>query len=342
MRIFGFAAFMSIVGSWLFPMPQAAAQNSNYPSRPILAVIPSAQGGGADLSFRVLASALGPLLGQEIIILNKPANSGAEALEDIARAAPDGYTLGAAFNGPLTASPQVRKLRYSLDSFSYVASTFESDYLVCIRKDFPAADAAQLVELVRRKPLGYSYSSEGKGGSGYFAAEGFFEALGADMRSESFNGSSAAAKGFLSGKTDLYFGTAPAIRQQIQNGEVRCPAVLSDERPPFLPDASTPATLGVPGSEAALWRMIIAPKGLPLDRAAKLETAIRKAMESPAVTAFLTAQGERAVVLSGASVAARLKQEYAVNAAIADRLLLATEQPGAPANVSASNSPGAR
>jgi tripartite-type tricarboxylate transporter receptor subunit TctC len=299
-----------------------AAENKAYPSRPITVIIPTSAGGGTDLSFRVLAGALEPVLKQKILVVNKPADSGVEGLAAIAKAAPDGYTLGASFNGPLTASPLVRKMPYTLESFTYIASTFESDYLLCARKDFPAADGPQLVSLVRQKPLGFSYANDGRGGSGYFAAEGLFDALGMVLKSESFNGTSDAAKAFVAGKADLYIGTVPPILEQLKSGEVKCPVTLGGQAPDMLPSASTPAVLGAPGKEVSAWRLVIGPKGMPQAVAAKLEGAIRTAMKSAAVRAFLDAQSERASVQGEVLTAARLKQELAANAELADRLLL--------------------
>ncbi len=282
-------------------------------------------GGGADLSFRVLASALEPLLGQKIEIENRPANSGSEGLAELANASPDGYTLGAVWNGPLTASPHVRQLPYSLSSFTPVVSTFESDYLICAYRDFPASTGPELVALLRQEPFRYTYGNEGKGGSGYFAAERLFNALGLLVRSESFNGASEAARYFTAGNVDFYVGTAPAIRPYIKSGEAKCLIVMSSRKPEFLPDASTVAEIGAPGNEAALWRMIIAPKGLPAEKIARLEAAVREAMTAPAMRAFYAEQGERPLGQGSAQTAARLTAEYAAFAGIAEKLGLKSD-----------------
>jgi tripartite-type tricarboxylate transporter receptor subunit TctC len=319
----------------------ARAETGGYPSKPIVVIIPFPAGGGTDLSFRALAGAMEPLLGQKFEVVNKPADGGVQGLWEIANAAPDGYTLGATFDGPLTASPHTRKLPYTLDSFTFIESTFESDYLLCVRKDFPAADGTELVSMLREKPLGYSYANDGKGSSGYFAAERLFDALGVVLRSESFNGSQGAAKGLLTGKTSLYIGIAQSVLPRLKSGEIRCPVTLGSEPPSYLPDAKAPAALGAPGKEAAHWRMILAPRGLPAERAAKLEAAIREGMASPAVQAYVAAQGERVAVRGAIETTTRVEREYAVNAEIADRLLLVSEQPAAPANISASTAQGA-
>ena len=336
MRISWLAVFAVCMSLCQFPAQQAAAE-ANYPSRSILIIIAASTGGGTDLSSRVLADALEPLLGQKIGILNKPGGGGAEGLVELAKAAPDGYTLGAVFNGPLTAAPHIKKPAYSLDSFAFVASTFEADYMICARKDLPATGSAELVQLLRQKPLAYTYGTDGKGSSAYFAAEGLFDALGVVQRSEGFKGSTDAVKNLFARKADFYIGTVPPILPQIGNGEAKCPIVLGNKAPAFAPGAATPAALGAPGKEATLWRMILAPKGLAEDRAGKLQAAIGKAMASPAVQAFLAAENERAAVKNGPEVEARLRQEFAVNGEIADRLLLATEQPDPPANLNASN-----
>jgi tripartite-type tricarboxylate transporter receptor subunit TctC len=176
----------------------AQGSGMDYPSRPIKVIIPSSAGGGTDLSFRVLAKAVEPGLGQSLEIINKPADSGVEGLVELAMGVPDGYTLGAVFSGQLTASPQIRQL-----SFTPIASTIQPDYVICAHKDFPAGTGAELVALLREKPLSYTYGNDGRGGGGYFAAEIFFDAAGVLLRSQDFNGSADAARHFAAKKVDF-------------------------------------------------------------------------------------------------------------------------------------------
>ncbi len=321
-----FLCFVLLATGLTFTSVQPAnAASDGYPSRPIQLMIPASKGGGADISFRVLAQAMEPILGQKIEIVNEPADSGAVGLAALAKAKPDGYTLGAVWNGPLTASPQVRELAYSIDSFSPIASTFESDYTVCVHKDFPAGTGPALVTLLREKPLGYTYGNEGKGGGGYFAAERLFDALGVIVRSESFNGSGEAARMLAEGKVDLYVGSTPAIMPQIKSRQAKCLIIMSEHRPDILRGVSTLPDLGAKGCEASLWRLILAPKGLPEDRISKVETAIRKAMAAPATQAFLSAEGERPFVQDGPETMARLREEFTAFSEMAGRLGLKHE-----------------
>jgi tripartite-type tricarboxylate transporter receptor subunit TctC len=299
---------------------EAARAGGDYPARSIQLMIPASKGGGADVSFRILAEAMEPILGQKIEIVNKPADSGAEGLADLAKAAPDGYSLGGVWNGPLTASPQIRKVAYSLDSFTVAVSTFDSDYVLCAHKDFPAKTGAALVSLLSSKPLAYSYGSEGKGGSGYFAAELLFEDLGILVRGEGFDGSAEAAKKFAGKNIDFYFGTTPAIMPLIKTGQAKCLLILSDGRLDLLPEATPVRELGVPPHNSSLWRLIIAPRGLPADRILKLEAAVRKAIQAPAMQTYLAEKGERAFVHGTAEITARLREESASYSALAERL----------------------
>ena len=296
-----------------------------YPSKPIEFIITAPRGGGADVSLRILAEAMAPILGQKLNIVNKPGNGAIDGLTEFTKAAPDGYSLVAVWNGPLTATPQVRNVAYTLDSFSPIASTFESDYVLCARNDFPAQTGQALINILRQRPLGYSYGTEGKGGSGYFAAEQFFDAMGAVLRSESFNGTPEVAKNFADKKIDFYFGTSTAILGQVKSGVAKCLIITGYDRPGVLPQAATLQELDTTSVPASLWRLVLAPKGIPADRAAVLESAIRKAMETPAVRAFLIAQGERANVQNGAQTMARLKAEFRTSEALADKLLLIRE-----------------
>jgi tripartite-type tricarboxylate transporter receptor subunit TctC len=301
------------------------ASGGAYPSHAIQLIIPASKDNSSDAAFRVLAQAMEPLLGQKIEIANKPANNGADGLAGLTSATPDGYTLAAVWNGPLTASPQVRKLAYTLDSFTPIASVFESAYAVCAHKDFPAKTGLELVGLLRQKPLGYTYGNDGRDGSGYFAAERLFDSLGVHVKSESFENSAQTAQKLAEKKVDLYVGTTPAIMPQIRSGDAKCLIIMSGRRPGILPNATTVAELGTPSSEASLWRLIVAPQGLPEERIDRLETAIRDAVASPAVQAFLASQGDRAFVHDRMETMARLKQETAAFAQLADRLLLKNE-----------------
>ncbi len=313
--------FITLVASVHF----AEAAGDAYPVRPIKLMIPASKGGGADVSFRILAAAMEPILGQTIEIVNKPAGSGAEGLAELAKAPPDGYVLGGVWNGPLTASPQIRKLAYSLGSFDAVASTFEADYVLCAHQDFPAGTGAELLNQLRQRPLGYSYANEGKGGSGYFAAELLFEDLGVLMRGQGFDGSADAAKNFAEGKVDFYFGTLTAIAPKIKTAEAKCLVTLSEHRTDPLPQAATAQELGAPFRQSSLWRLIIGPKGLPRDRIAKLEVAIRKAIDAPAMQTFFAGNAERAFVHGGAWTMARLKGEFDAFSQLADHLGLKAE-----------------
>jgi tripartite-type tricarboxylate transporter receptor subunit TctC len=301
------------------------ARGESYPSKPITLIIPASKGGGADVSFRVLAQAMEPLLGQKIEILNKPADSGASALTELANAPADGYLLAGAWNGPLTASPQIRKVDYTLDRFEAIAATFDADYVLCTRQDNAAKTAADIVALAARAPLGLTYGTEGKGGSGFFAAEVLFDDLGVLLRNEAFNGSADEADNFMKGKVDLYFGTATAILPWVKAGKAKCLLTLSAQRLPVLPDAAPVSELGVQTQGFSLWRVIIGPKGIPRERMAKLQDVIGKAMDSAQVKTFLAEKNERALALQGPEAMGRLKAEFAAFSKVADRLGLKPE-----------------
>jgi tripartite-type tricarboxylate transporter receptor subunit TctC len=283
-------------------------------------VVPSDAGGGADLSFRALARALEPLLGQRIEIVNNAASSGIDAMTAVANAKPDGYTLAATWNGPLTGTPQVTSVPYTLDSFTPIASVFEADIVLCARADFPAENGKELVGLLRQKPLGYTYGNEGLGGISYFAAERVFSALGVLIRAESYNGSVENTKALAEKKTDLYAGTPTTVLPHVRKGAVKCLLVLSDRRSAVLPQATTLVELGIGAEASYLWRMILAPRGISAEVRLKLQTSIRMALATPDMGAFLKENGDRAIGKSGLETAERLRKEYDDFALIGDLL----------------------
>ncbi len=308
---------MTMLGSCLGKEVAAAEV---YPAKSIELIVPAAKGGGADLSFRALATAMESILRQPINVVNIPKDGGAEALQALARAKPDGYTLGGVWNSPLTASPQVRAVPYSFHDYALIASVFASDYVLCVHQDRAISSAADLIALLRSNPFSFTYGTEGRGGVGYFAAEAMFEKLGLFLRSEDYSNSVEVARGFSERKVDFYLGTVSAILPRVKNHEAKCLITLAAQRMDVMPGATPSSELGITQKQPFLWRLVIAPKQLPAEKRAKLEMAVRAAMASPQVQQFLLETGERAFFKTGRETGQMLEAEFALFASLAENL----------------------
>jgi tripartite-type tricarboxylate transporter receptor subunit TctC len=291
-----------------------------YPSKPIQIIVPTAKGGGVDTSFRLLSEALEPLLKQKVQVVNRPGNGGVLGLQELANAEPDGYTLGGLWNGPLTATPQVTEVGYTLDKFTAVASVTEGEYFLCAHRSFPADDGQSFVKAVREKPMQFTYGNDGAAGSGYFAAERVFSALQIFIRPVAADGTTEAAKNFQEGKVDFYVGTAKPIASQLANGSAKCLIVISGEVSPVLPNCTTLKSLGIAADGIKPWRLLLAPKGMPKDRVEILQKAVSEVLKSPKIANYLAENGEKALVSNSQETMGRLQMEYEAIGELADRL----------------------
>jgi tripartite-type tricarboxylate transporter receptor subunit TctC len=288
-----------------------------FPTRPIELIVPTPPGGGVDLMARLLGELSEPALGQKIVVSNRPGAGGATGVATALRAKPDGYTLAAVWNSPMTLLPHTLEVPYTLDDLAPVTQvTGGTPFVFCARRDFPAGSGETLVSLVRQNPGRYTYGTDGVGGTVQVAAERVFRPLGLKLRPVPFGGAGETAKNFLGGHIDLYGGTIPSILPYVKSGEANCLLVSSAAPSAALPNAATVTALGVPDGASELWRGIIAPKGLPPDRLDILAQAFRAAATGDRFRKFVDDNSEEAVAEGPDAFGRKLRAEFAANAAI--------------------------
>lgn len=267
-----------------------------FPSQPITVIVPTPPGGGVDIVHRLLGQLAEPILGVKIVVENKPGASGSVGLSALARAKPDGHTLAAVWNAPLTIAPHTLALPYSTRDFEPVTQTTGGTPLIfCVRPDFPAASSKDFIAYAKQNPDKLTYGTDGVGALVQLSGERLFRPLGMKLRAVPFGGAAETLKNLLGGHIDIYGGTIPPIEGQLKAGKVKCLMTTAAEKVKALPEVASTTELGLADQATELWRGLIAPKGTPPERLKILADAFRKAGEDPKFQEYLTKSGEQAV-----------------------------------------------
>ncbi|MEO1101529.1 MAG: tripartite tricarboxylate transporter substrate binding protein [Pseudomonadota bacterium] len=283
---------------------------ADYPERAIELTIPAGAGGGTDTSARKLAILLEEALGQSIAILNVSGSGGAVGATQFMQAKPDGYSLFATWNSPITTVPQVQNVAYSLDSFTPIASTSETAYTLCVMADFPGSTGEAFLEELAANPGKYTYANDGIGGTMQLAAERIFQAKGIDAIAIPFGGAKESLQNFLGGHVDIYGGSISTVLPHVEAGTAVCPIVTSAADVAALPGASGLASLGMTDKETLLWRAILGPAGMDPAIVEKLADIIEAAVNDPGYVEFLATKGEVPNVVKGDALGQRLQEEF--------------------------------
>ena len=271
--------------------PSAMAQQ--YPSKPIVLVVPFAPGGTSELISRLVAQKLTERLGQQVVVENRPGAAGNIAMEQVARAAPDGYTLILGHIGTLAVNPAMfPKLPYdAIKDFAPVSLIAAVPNIVTVNPAVPAKTLKEFLDLARAKPGSINYGSAGNGSAGHLAMEYLKRIAKADMVHVPYKGTGPMLTDLLAGQTQATFtGSSPLI-PHIKSGKLRALAVGSAVRIPSLPEVPTVAESGFAGFETAQWYGIIAPAKTPPAIIQKLSVEIAQVMKQPDVIARLSGDG---------------------------------------------------
>ena len=289
-----------------------AAIAQTYPNRPVKLVVGFTPGGGVDINARLLASKLTEILGQTVIVENKPGAGTNIANEFVAKAAPDGYTL--LFNSPAVAinmslykNPGYDVLR----DFVPVSVFSDSTNILVVPASLPVASVKELVQLARDKPGALNFSSAGSGTTQHLAGELFKLRTGTQMVHVPYRGSAPSIAALLSAEVQLSFVNPLAIGPHVKSGRLRALAVAGPRRAPLLPDVPTMKEAGVAGVEVPLWFGMLAPTGTPREAVAALAAGVARAARDPDMRRKLEEQGGEPVGGTPEEFAALLREEVA-------------------------------
>ena len=262
---------------------QATAQD--YPTRPIRLVVPFAPGGNVDITARIISGRLGEVLGQTVVVDNKGGGGGSIGATAVAKAAPDGYTLLMGASGPLSINPvAMPKLPYDpVADYAPVSQVHVVPLVVLSRSKGDIASVQQLIERAKREPGKLSVASAGVGSMNHLAIELFHAMTGTHLVHVPYKGSGPGLSELLGGQVATMFDQMNSSIGFVKEGRLTPLAITSLKRSPLLPDVPTLDELGLKGYEAATFVGVLAPAGTPQPIVAKLNAAVRKTMETPAV-----------------------------------------------------------
>ena len=270
----------------------APAVAQSWPERPIKFIMAAPAGSSLDVLGRTIADKLTARLGQPVVVEDKPAAGGTVATAEVARAAPDGYTMMIGFNGPLSFSPLLQKLPYDVQKdLAPVITTTSQPNVLAVNASLPIKSVAELVAYAKANPDKLAYASVGNGSSSHLNMELFKQMAGIEAVHVPFNGSPPAVTATIQDETQMIFAVMQPLQAQIQAGKLRALAVTTAKRFPLLPDYPTIAESGYPGFEALAWNGVLVPAATAKAIIARLNAEINAILKEPDVVQKLHALG---------------------------------------------------
>jgi tripartite-type tricarboxylate transporter receptor subunit TctC len=268
------------------------AQTPNWAAKPIRLVVPFAPGGTTDIVARMIGQRLGPMLGTQVVIDNKPGANGIMGSEIVARAPGDGHTLVIVAPGHASNVTLYRKLPYdTLTDFEPIALLLTQPSVLVVHPSVPVSSMADLLKLAKSQPKAVTYASGGNGSSQHLAAAMFADMTGLDLVHIPYKGSAPAEADLLGGQVNMMFASMVSAMPQVRSGRLKALAVSSERRSAAAPELPTVIEAGVPGYSAVAWAGLLAPKGTPPATIAALNASIIRIMNEPEVKERLAGLG---------------------------------------------------
>jgi tripartite-type tricarboxylate transporter receptor subunit TctC len=297
------------------------AASAAYPDRPIRWIIPAAAGGGADAAVRVITVALTLRMGQPFVIDNRPGAAGAIGLETIAKAAPDGYTLGTAnLSNFVVASLVSTRLPYKPDrDFTPVAKLTTQPNLLAVTASLPVRSVAELITYAKGHPKDLFYGSSGSGSALHVVTELFRTSAGIELAHVPYKSSVAAGTDLASGQIQLMIDNLSTMAPNVKGGRIRALAITGPKRSSLLPDVPTMSEAGVPAAEMVTWGGVVGPAKLPADIVKRLNSEINAVLADPAVIGQLNELGYDAAPTTTVQFADLIKADNAKWSAVITR-----------------------
>ncbi len=280
-----------------------------YPNRTVSIVVGWPPGAGVDQEARVIATQLTTMLGQPVVVINKPGAGSNIGMETVAKAAPDGYTILYSSTGFSINSSLYKKVGYTPADFEPVTMTMERQNLLTVHPSLPVKSVQELVAYAKANPGKLNYGSVGNGSTGHLAGELFKMKAGVNMVHIPYKGGGQVLVDLISGKVEVSFNTTGTTLPSVTGGRLRALAVAGSRRSAQLPDIPTVIESGIAGYELSSWTGVFVPKGTPKDIVAKLHGAIVKILQTPEMMAMARATGVEIVGNTPEEFAAQLKAE---------------------------------
>jgi tripartite-type tricarboxylate transporter receptor subunit TctC len=274
-----------------------AAFAQNYPNRPVAIVVPFAAGGAFDVLARVLAPRMSEVLGQQVLVENVTGASGILGSSHVAHATPDGYTMLLASIGTHAYNPSIyKKLAYDpAGDFTPVGLVAEQPMVLVARTDLPVADLKEFIVYVKANNAKMQFGSAGIGSTTHLACALVNDAIGVHPVHVPYRGGGPAMAEIVAGRLDYGCFNIGGVAAQIKAGHLKAIATLSRERAAILPELPSAHEQGLADFNVTTWNALLLPKGTPPEIAAKLNAAMSKTLDTPAVQELLAKYGVAAV-----------------------------------------------
>ena len=288
-----------------------AAQAQPYPARPIKIIVPFGPGGFTDVAARILQKELAPAIGQPVIIENKPGAGSTIGTSEVAKAAPDGYTLVMVSTAHVISPHLYKQMPYdALRDFTPVMKLAEGPYVLAVHPSLPVKNVAELVALAKSQPGKIDYASSGNGSAQHLVGALFASTAGIELNHVPYKGSSQAMQDVLGGSVKVTFAGVPNVLPNLNTGKLRALGVSTMKRYGELPDVPTIDEAGVKGYDATIWLGLLAPPNTPREIVGKLNADITRILSTPEAWKLMASAGVVVASSTPEAFGALLKSEY--------------------------------